>query len=200
VVPLGVGSHLEYWGVAPDRIVELDWWEQKQLAGLTIVCTPARHASGRQLFDKDGTLWAGYALIGLQHRAYYSGDTGLFPALREIGEKLGPFDVTMIETGQYNRAWPDWHIGPEQAVVAHERLRGGVMLPVHWALLGLAFHGWTEPVERALAASDAAKEPLVTPRPNQPFEPTQPLPPQRWWPKLPWETAKQHPIVSTNAD
>ena len=200
VVPLGVGAHLEYWGVPLERIVELDWWERAELAGLSIVCTPARHASGRLLFDKDGTLWAGYALLGAQHRAYYSGDTGLFPAMREIGEKLGPFDVTMIETGQYNRAWPDWHIGPEQAIVAHQRLRGGVMLPVHWALLGLAFHGWTEPVERSLVAADAAKELLVTPRPNQPFEPTLPLPSVRWWPNVPWETARQHAIVSTSAN
>jgi L-ascorbate metabolism protein UlaG (beta-lactamase superfamily) len=200
VVPLGVGAHLEYWGVPPERIVELDWWERSELSGLSVVCTPARHASGRFLFDKDGTLWAGYALLGERHRAYYSGDTGLFPAMREIGEKLGPFDVSMIETGQYNRAWPDWHIGPEQAVVAHQRVRGGVMLPVHWALLGLAFHGWTEPVERSLVAADAAKEPLVTPRPNQPFEPTLPASFPRWWPQLPWQTAKQHAIVSTQAD
>jgi L-ascorbate metabolism protein UlaG (beta-lactamase superfamily) len=200
VVPLGVGAHLEYWGVPPDRISELDWWERVSVSGLTIVCTPARHASGRFLFDKDATLWAGYALLGERHRVYYSGDTGLFRGLRQIGEKLGPFDLTMIETGQYNRAWPDWHSGPEQAVVANQRLRGDVMLPVHWALLGLAFHGWTEPVERSLVAAKDAQERLVTPEPGQPFEPTLHPDFPRWWPEVPWQTAREHPIVSTNAD
>jgi L-ascorbate metabolism protein UlaG (beta-lactamase superfamily) len=200
VVPLGVGQHLEYWGVPLARIVELDWWESTQLGSLRIVCTPARHASGRFLFDKDATLWAGYAFVGEQHRVYYSGDTGLFPALREIGERLGPFDVTLIETGQYNRAWPDWHIGPEQALEAHQRVRGKRMLPVHWALLGLAFHGWTEPVERSLVAASARQVELATPRPNQPFEPSEPGPSTRWWPAVPWETAAQHAIVSTLAN
>ncbi len=200
VVPLGIGAHLEYWGVPPARIVELDWWEHTELAGLRVVCTPARHASGRVLFDNDAKLWAGYAMLGPQHRAYYSGDTGLFPAMREIGEKLGPFDVTMIETGQYHRTWPDWHIGPEQAVLAHQLVRGRVMLPVHWALLGLAFHGWTEPVERSLLAAQARETLLATPRPHQPFEPSLSPPSTRWWPQLPWETAEQHPVVSTNAN
>lgn len=201
VVPLGVGAHLEYWGVPNARIVELDWWERTQLSGLTIVCTPARHASGRFLFDKDSTLWAGYALLGGQHRAYYSGDTGLFPAMRQIGEQLGPFDVTMIEAGQYHRAWPDWHIGPEQAARAHQLVQGKVMLPVHWALLGLAFHGWTEPAERSMVAARAQHNLLALPRPGQPFEPgVEPRPSQRWWPEVPWETSQQHAIVSTQAE
>ena len=98
------------------RIVELDWWERTRVGALEIVCTPARHASGRDmLFDRDAKLWAGYAFIGPRHRVFFSGDTGLHPAMRDIGARLGPFDVTMIEVGQYNRAWPDWHIGPEQA-------------------------------------------------------------------------------------
>ena len=106
IVPLGIGAHLEYWGVPADRIVELDWWQRTHVAGVEIVSTPARHASGRVLFDKDATLWNGFAILGNAHRVYYSGDTGLFPAMREIGEKLGPFDCTMIEIGQYHRAWP----------------------------------------------------------------------------------------------
>lgn len=200
VVPLGVGQHLEYWGVPAERIVELDWWERHELNGVTLVCTPARHASGRLLFDRDTTLWAGYALLGPQHRVYYSGDTGLFPAMKEIGEKLGPFDLAMIETGQYNRAWPDWHIGPEQAVQASQRVRAHALLPVHWALLQLAFHGWTEPVERSVVAAEKRHEPLLTPRPGQPFEPTLEAQLPRWWPAVPWETADQHPIVSSRAD
>src|SRR6185369_1320001 len=80
VVPLGIGAHLAYWGVPESHIVELDWWERARVRDLEIVCTPARHASGRQLFDKDANLWAGYAFVGAAHRVYFSGDTGLFPA------------------------------------------------------------------------------------------------------------------------
>jgi len=197
VVPLGVGAHLEYWGIPVSRIVELDWWERTQLNGMEIVCTPARHASGRSMFDKDSTLWAGYALITGQHRVFFSGDTGLFPAMRTIGEELGPFDLTMIETGQYHRAWPDWHIGPEQAVIAHQMLRGRLMLPLHWGLFALAYHGWTEPAERTLRAAADQRVTLVAPKPGQPIEPTEAPIATKWWPAVPWETAEEHPIVSS---
>jgi L-ascorbate metabolism protein UlaG (beta-lactamase superfamily) len=200
VVPLGVGAHLAYWGIPESRIIELDWWDRARVGGLEIVCAPARHASGRILFDNDARLWAGWALIGSQHRAYYSGDTGLFPAMREIGARLGPFDVTMIEAGQYGRGWPDWHLGPEQAIIAHQMVRVRVMIPVHWGALALAFHGWTEPAERVLAAAARAGATVLVPRPGQSVEPTSPPPFERWWPDLPWKTAAEEPIVSTDTD
>jgi L-ascorbate metabolism protein UlaG (beta-lactamase superfamily) len=201
VVPLGIGAHLAYWGVPESRIVELDWWERTKVRDLEIVCTPARHASGRFLFDKDAKLWAGYALVGARHRAYFSGDTGLFPAMRDIGARLGPFDVTMIEVGQYHRAWPDWHIGPEQAVAAHAMVGGRVMLPMHWGLFKLAPHAWTEPIERTLAAAGGAGAKIVTPRPGQSIEPeTAAGATTRWWPAVPWQTASEHPIVSTKVN
>lgn len=197
VVPLGVGAHLESWGIPVARIVELDWWERTRVGGLEIVLTPARHASGRTGLDKDATLWAGFALLGPRHRAYYSGDTGLFPAMKDIGERLGPFDVTLIEVGQYNRAWPDWHIGPEQAVLAHQWVRGRVLLPVHWGLFTLALHGWTEPIERVLAEAGRTGQPVLVPKPGQSVEPEAPPALERWWPQVPWKTGTQDPIVST---
>jgi len=200
VVPLGVGAHLAFWGIPESRIVELDWWESTQNGALRIVATPARHASGRTLIDDDAKLWAGYALLGPQHRVYYSGDTGLFPAMRDIGARLGPFDLTMIEVGQYGAAWPDWHIGPEQAVMAHRLLRGRVLLPVHWGAFALAFHGWTEPIERTLLAASAVGVTVVAPRPGQAFEPSQPPAVERWWPSLPFQTAQQAPIRSTQVE
>ncbi|WP_338866349.1 MBL fold metallo-hydrolase [Myxococcus stipitatus] len=200
IVPLGVGAHLESWGIPVERIVELDWWERTTVGGLEVVATPARHASGRQVLDKDATLWAGYALVGPRHRVFFSGDTGLFPAMKDIGERLGPFDVTMIETGQYHRTWPDWHIGPEQAVLAHQMLRGKAMLPIHWALFGLAYHGWTEPAERVRAAATQASISLLLPKPGQSLEPGTSRAEPPWWPVLAWETAEQHPILSTGMD
>ena len=201
VVPLGVGAHLAYWGVPESRIVELDWWDRTRVGALEIVCTPARHAAGRNmLFDRDGKLWAGYAVIGARHRVFFSGDTGLHPSMREIGARLGPFDMTMIEVGQYNRAWPDWHIGPEQALIAHGMLRGKVMLPMHWGLFKLAPHGWTEPIERTVAAGAAAGATIVTPMPGESIEPEPPPAVTRWWPQLPWSTAAETPIKSTQVD
>jgi L-ascorbate metabolism protein UlaG (beta-lactamase superfamily) len=199
VVPLGVGAHLAYWGVPEERIIELDWWERDAVGDAEVVCTPARHASGRHVLDKDHTLWAGYALLGKQHRVYFSGDTGLFRSLFEIGERLGPFDLTLIETGQYNAAWPDWHIGPEQAVKAHQAVRGKQLLPIHWGLFTLAYHGWTEPIERVLAAAPASDVRVLTPRPGQSVEPDLPFENERWWPSLPWKSAVDAPIVSGNS-
>jgi L-ascorbate metabolism protein UlaG (beta-lactamase superfamily) len=201
VVPLGVGSHLAYWGVPAARVVELDWWERATVAGLQIVATPARHISGRTFGVGDaGTLWAGFAILGQQRRAYYSGDTGFFTAMKEIGDKLGPFDVTMIEAGEYGRYWPDWHLGPEQAVRAHQLVRGNVMIPAHWGLFTLAYHTWTEPADRVLTAAAKAGVTAAVPKPGQSIEPLALPPAETWWPKLPGKTAEEDPIVSSGTE
>lgn len=200
IVPLGVAAHLEYWGIPRERISEVDWWDRTPIGDLEIVCTPARHASGRQVYDQNATLWAGYAFIGPEHRVYFSGDTGLFSAMKRIGEELGPFDLAMIEDGAYDQAWPDWHIGPEQAVLAHQIVRGKVFFGIHWGLFNLAAHGWTEPIERTIVAAEAADIDLVVPKPGQSFEPEVGLPLERWWPERPWRTAADYPIRSTKVD
>lgn len=200
VVPLGIGAHLAYWGIPEAKIHEVDWWERVVVGEIEVVSTPARHASGRMGWDYGATLWSGYALIGAKHRVYYSGDTGLFPAMTDIGERLGPFDLTLIEAGQYGAAWPDWHLGPEQAVKAHQMVKGKVMMPIHWALFALAFHGWTEPPERVLVAAQAAGVTTLIPPPGQSVEPENPPPPTRWWPSLPWNTADQDPIIARGID
>jgi len=197
LVPLGVGARLISWGVPAARVTELDWWESARVGALEVMLTPARHASGRGLFDKDRTLWGGFAFLGPRHRAYYSGDTGMFKGFAEIGRRLGPFDLTLIEAGAYGQAWPDWHLGPEQAVRAHALVQGRTLLPLHWGLFDLAAHGWTEPVERVLAAAKAEGAHVVVPRPGASVEPGGPGEPERWWPELPWKTGDQVPIVAT---
>ena len=204
VAPLGVGAHLAYWGVPEDRIVEVDWWDTVKLGedeAFELHCVPSRHASGRQVFDQNRTLWSGYAMIGPEHRVYFSGDTGLFPGMTEIGERFGPFHLTMIEAGAYGQEWPDWHIGPEQAVRAHGMVKGEVYLPIHWGLFNLAFHSWTEPIERSMVAAKEANVTIVTPKPGQSIEPTVAVEPaEAWWPQVPWRTAQEYPIVSTKVD
>lgn len=199
VVPLGVGAHLSRWGIPDSRIIELDWWQSTRVGSIELTATPARHASGRRGTKSDKTLWAGYALIGARHRAWYSGDTGYHDDLPKIGQRLGPFDVTLIESGQYDADWPDIHLGPELAVEAHRQVGGKVMIPVHWGLIKLANHGWTEPAERVLAAARCGEVEVLVPRPGESVEPTLHAAVAPWWPATPWQSAEKDPIVATQS-
>ena len=197
IVPLGVGAHLEHWGVAPQAITELDWWDSTLVASLELVSTPARHFSGRFVNDQSATLWSGWAILGHDQRVFYSGDTALTPEFAEIGARYGPFDLTLIESGAYDATWSDVHLGPEQAVAAHQMVRGRVMMPVHWGMFDLAMHGWTEPAERVRAAAARAGVAVAFPRPGESVTP-ETYPANPWWPDLPWETAAEAPANSTN--
>ncbi|MCA9686130.1 MAG: MBL fold metallo-hydrolase [Myxococcales bacterium] len=198
VVPLGVGAHLERWEVPAAHIRELDWWEETTVDNLRLVATPARHFSGRGPGQADQTLWAGWALIGPEHKLFYSGDTAMFPGFTEIGTRLGPFDATLIEVGAYDQAWADVHLGPEQAVQAHRMVRGEVLLPVHWGLFDLALHGWTEPIERTLVAGEQAGITVLTPQPGQSMVIGEAAHGEHWWPQVPWKTAAEAPVVSSH--
>ncbi len=180
LVPLGVGAHLRGWGVPDDRIVELDWDEAFDIGELTLVCTEARHFSGRG-FARNTTLWSSWALLGPHHKVFFGGDTGYTPAFAGIGARYGPFDLTVLPIGAYGDAWPDIHMNPEEAAQAHGDLGGGILLPIHWATFDLAFHPWAEPVERLLAAVETRDVQLALPRPGGRIEPGSPLPAERWW-------------------
>ena len=121
----------------------------------------------------------------------------MFPELADIGERLGPFDAALIETGAYNPLWVDVHMGPEQAIVAHDLVRGGLLIPVHWGTFDLAVHNWTEPVERTLAAAEHAGVTVAVPRPGESIVPSATPTLQRWWPNFPWQTAADVTVVST---
>ncbi|MEM7788715.1 MAG: MBL fold metallo-hydrolase [Bacteroidota bacterium] len=196
IVPLGVGAHLERWGVPAGRITEADWWDAAEVAGIEIVGTPARHFSGRSLTDRDRTLWCGWALRGSERSLYVTGDGGYQAAFAEVGVRLGGFDATLVETGAYNQAWADIHMGPEQAVRAVQDARGGLLIPVHWGTFDLSLHGWTEPAERVLVAAEAAGVPIAIPRPGESVRPEAAPPVERWWPAVPWQTAAEAPVVS----
>jgi len=202
VTSLGVGAHLEHWGVPTESIVELDWWEETSVGGVTVTATPSRHFSGRlvSMRDRFHTLWSGMALRSEHHAVFFSGDTAMFSELREIGERLGPFDMALVEAGAYCAHWRDVHIGPEQAVVASELVRAELLMPVHWGTFDLALHGWTEPAERVWRAAQRAGVALTTPRLGETVEPGVEVPLERWWPERPWQSAAVAPIVSTGLD
>ncbi|USB33067.1 MBL fold metallo-hydrolase [Paenibacillus sp. YPG26] len=162
-VPLGVSAHLERWGISPERIEELDWWEETDFEGIRLACTPARHFSGRSL-TRNTTLWCSWVLHGQQARIFYSGDSGYGPHFAEIGTEYGPFDLTLMECGQYDQRWASIHMMPEETVQAHLDVRGAVMMPIHWAAFTLALHPWTEPVERARSEAARREVKIITPR------------------------------------
>ncbi|MHC0431442.1 MBL fold metallo-hydrolase [Streptomyces sp. O3] len=184
-VPLGVGAHLERWGVGTDRLRELDWHENTKIAGLELTATPARHFCGRGLRNQQHTLWASWVVAGDSHRIYHSGDTGYFPGFADIGAGHGPFDATMIQIGAYSDYWPDIHMTPDEGVRAHLDLQGGphgTLLPIHWATFNLAPHPWAEPGEGTLAATRRAGVDIALPRPGEPFEPgSDTMPCTPWW-------------------
>jgi L-ascorbate metabolism protein UlaG (beta-lactamase superfamily) len=168
IAPLGVGAILAELGVDGNRCTELNWTEKVTVGPLTIVALPARHFSGRGLFNRFETLWASFALIGPQHRVYYGADSGEWPGFREIGESLGPFDLSMLEIGAFDPLWADIHMGPEGAVRSFRALGGqGLLMPIHWGLFDLALHYWTQPIESVFAAKDLK---LWSPAPGSPSE------------------------------
>ena len=146
--PLGVGIHLEAWGIEKERIIELDWWEEIKFSSLAFKCTPAQHFSGRGLTDRANTLWCSWIIQSATENIFFSGDSGYGPHFKEIGEKYGPFDFAMLECGQYNEMWSEIHMFPEETVQAAIDLKAKKIMPIHWGAFKLAIHKWTDPIER----------------------------------------------------
>ena len=162
-VPLGVGAHLEQWLVPDSQIIELDWWESKKFRALELICFPARHFSGRTLLAVDHTLWASWAIIGSKKRVYFGGDTGFTGQFEQIGDRYGPFDLTLLPIGAYGDSWPDIHLNPEEAVSAHLALKGKLLIPIHWGTFDLALHPWDEPIVRFVQAASVQQIEIATP-------------------------------------
>jgi L-ascorbate metabolism protein UlaG (beta-lactamase superfamily) len=183
LVPLGIGAHLERWGVPPAQIEELEWWQERSLGNVRIVCTPTRHYSGRGLGNRSTTLWSSWSVIGPQHRFFYSGDTGYGKLFQEIGTRFGPFDMAFVKIGAYGpgAAWTDIHMTPEQAVQVNRDVRARRMFPVHWSTFNLAYHDWDEPIRRTVAEAARVGVDLVTPRVGEVVDADRPFQSTRWW-------------------
>jgi len=167
-VPLGVGAHLEVWGVKPEAIVELGWWEQHPIAEkFNLINTPARHFSGRGILDRNKTLWSSWVIQGPNHNLYFSGDTGLSPHFQEIGDRYGPFDIAFLEVGAFNEFWSNVHLGPNNAAKAFKMLKADYLFPVHWATFNLALHSWDAPGNTLLQLKQQKEIDLLLPTPGQ---------------------------------
>ncbi len=180
-VPLGVGQHLKDWGVPQEKIHEFDWWQKQQIGDITLVNTPANHFSGRSLSDGNSTLWSSWVIQTSQHKLFFSGDSGYFSGFKEIGERFGPFDLTMMENGAYDNSWEFVHMTPEQSMQAHLDLKGKTMMPIHNGTFDLAFHEWIDPFERIKKLALENKTTLATPKMGQRWLLDESAPQTAWW-------------------
>jgi L-ascorbate metabolism protein UlaG (beta-lactamase superfamily) len=183
VTSLGVGAHLESWGISSDRITELDWWESVRVPNseVTISATPSQHFSGRTPGARNNTFWSSFSVKGPKHAFFFSGDTGLTEEYAAIRERVGPFDLVTLEVGAFHPAWGDIHLGPENALKALSLLGGGSFLPIHWGTFNLAMHAWDEPAEVLLKQAPARGAQLLMPKIGESVEPSRHEKVEPWW-------------------
>lgn len=181
LTPLGVGDLLVDWGVPAAKVRQLDWWQGIDVGDLRFVATPAQHFSGRGLFNKNQTQWASWVILAPEQRVFFSGDSGYFAGFKEIGEKYGPFDLTLLETGAYNENWPNVHMRPEESIQAHLDLKGRRLLPIHNGTFDLSMHSWREPFDRIVALGHRQGIPVMTPLMGEAVSLHATTGSQRWW-------------------
>lgn len=179
VVTLGVGGHLERWGIPTERITELDWWEHHDVRGVRVTSAPTQHFSGRGVSDRNSTLWGSFVLESDRHKFYFGADSGLGDHFSKIGEKFGKFDVITLEIGAFHPAWGDIHMGPDNAWRARDMIGSGAFLPIHWGTFDLAVHAWQDPPERVLEAANGRE--LWLPRMGEPLDLVARNEPTPWW-------------------
>lgn len=179
---LGAGEHLRKWGIAEDRITELAWGEQAVLSGLTFTATPGRHFSGR-MFRRNQTLWSSFVLQTSAYRLFLGGDSGYDTHFKSIGEAYGPFELAIVECGQYNAYWHHIHLFPEETVKVAKELSAKVLLPVHWGKFTLALHDWDDPILRVTACAAKEEQTLTTPMMGETVLIGKHYPDGKWWQK-----------------
>jgi L-ascorbate metabolism protein UlaG (beta-lactamase superfamily) len=190
-VPLGVKSHLTTWDIPSEDVQEFDWYDEHNISSeFFIALTPSQHFSGRGV-SGDNTLWGSWVLDFNGHKIFFSGDGGYSDEYAEIGEKYGPFDIAIIEAGQYNEAWSSIHMFPEQSVQASIDLNASTILPIHNTKYVLSLHKWDAPLERVTAAGELLNQQVSTPYIGDTFVLGGENPDTRWWrdveiPSPPW--------------
>lgn len=181
VVPLGVENHLEKWNVKKNKIINMAWWEEINIKGLTIGCMPARHHSGRRLFDRFSSLWASWVFEDEYHRVFESGDTGFDTHFNDIYNKYKEFDLALIDSGQYDTKWKSNHMVPEESVEAGKILNSKVIMPIHWGAFKLSNHPWDDGVERFTIKADEQDIKYITPKIGETVIYGKDMPSDKWW-------------------
>ena len=181
LVALGVGRHLEKWGVSGAQITEFDWWDNIDFQEISLTFTPSRHFSGRGLGDRAKSLWGGWVFVTTAHKIYWSGDGGHGTHFQEIGKRFGSFDWAFLECGQYNPLWHQIHMLPDEAAQAGVDVQAAVSIPVHWGGFSLALHTWYDPVEAFVAESQKLGLSIVLPQIGEVVEMGEDYPGKAWW-------------------
>jgi L-ascorbate metabolism protein UlaG (beta-lactamase superfamily) len=153
LVPLGMKAWFLDNGIT--RVEELDWWESRVERGLVITCLPVQHWSQRSPWDLNRRLWAGWAVAGQRRRFFFAGDTGYYEVFKEIGERLGPFDLTAMAIGAYlpARMMKSSHTTPEESLRIFADVRGARLVAVHWGTFDLGDEPLDEPPRRLMTAA-----------------------------------------------
>lgn len=180
ITSVGVGAHLEKWGYPAERIHELYWGESENIDSLTFTATVARHFSGRW-FKRNTSLWSSFVLRTADYNIFIGGDSGYGKHFKDIGDKYGPFDYTIIENGQYNDMWHYIHLMPEEAILAAKDLKTKNLIPVHNSKFPLANHAWDEPMIRISAEAEKQGQALLTPQMGQIIYLNQTNITKPWW-------------------
>ncbi|WP_460692620.1 MBL fold metallo-hydrolase [Mucilaginibacter puniceus] len=182
VVPVGVGADLRYWGFDPKKIIELNWNQSTTLPnGLQITATPAQHKSNRTYTTANKTLWASYVIQAGTYRLFYGGDGGYGDHFKQIGKQYGPFDLALLECGQYSPNWPWTHLLLEKPAQAAVDLQAKMLQPIHWAKFPAADHPWTEPINKLIPAAKKKDIPVNVPRIGEPYTLGDPPKQDDWW-------------------
>jgi L-ascorbate metabolism protein UlaG (beta-lactamase superfamily) len=149
VTCLGLGTYLARRGF--QRVVELDWWQDCRHADLQVTLTPARHASGRGLFDRNRTLWGGFVVRSTAGVVFYAGDTGYGQHFADVRRRLGPPDLALLPIGAYEPRWfmAPVHMNPAEALRAFLDLEPRLAIAMHFGTFQLTDEPIDEPV-RAL--------------------------------------------------
>jgi L-ascorbate metabolism protein UlaG (beta-lactamase superfamily) len=164
ICALGIGAHLERWGFAKNEFIETDWNEFIQLDnGFTINTTPARHFSGRT-FKRNKAIWISCVFTTPNHNIFIGGDSGYDTHFAEIGNKFGPFDIAILENGQYNKSWKYIHMMPEEVIQAAADLQAKKLLPVHSSKFSLSLHDWDEPLKTIISLPNETGVNIITPK------------------------------------
>lgn len=181
IAPVGVGTLLDYWGWKSDHFQEVYWGDTIDISpGIRIISTPAQHFSGRWL-KKNRTLWTSYVLDIHGYRLFLGGDGGYNKHFKDIGDTYGPFDLAILENGQYNPNWPKNHSFPEQTIHIVRDLRVKMVLPVHWGRFAASYHLWNEPVKEFLFLMKETGIPVTVPRIGEPYTVGDPAREEVWW-------------------
>jgi L-ascorbate metabolism protein UlaG (beta-lactamase superfamily) len=181
ITSLGTGAHLEHWGFSPEQIIEKDWNESSALdSGFVITATPGRHFSGRS-FKRNQAIWASFVLQTPSKKIFIGGDSGYDTHFAKIGMEHGPFDLALLECGQYNHSWKYIHLMPEELVQAAIDLKAKTFMPVHWGKFALALHAWDEPIGRVTKEAHRLNVPIIHPMIGEVVDLNEPNETTEWW-------------------